>query len=154
MRPPRKPVTGNEQKSVKPIIRKLLTQHGWFWWATPATMYSQSGITDLCAVKAGMFMAVEAKFGRNDPSPTQMGYLNSVRAESHFAFVVRETTLDAFGKFLGALDASIACASKGEVPPPEIGAGMLDAIKELSDKEVLDPTHFRHASMLAARKRQ
>lgn len=149
----RKPKTGNEQKSVKPKVRKLLTQHGWFWWATPATMYSQSGIADLCAIKSGMFMAVETKFGRRDPTPLQVAYLNSVRAEDHFAFIVRDTTIAAFARFLTALDKSIEFASRREIAPAEIGGAMLDAIKEMGDSEVLNPAAFDRASKAAAQRR-
>ena len=133
----RKPKTGNEQKTVKPKIRKLLDKHGWFWWATPATMYSQSGISDICAVKQGMFLAVEAKFGRNDPTPTQMAYLDSIRACDHFAFVVRETTLDAFETFLTCLDKSIEYAANNQIAPPEVGGPLLDAIKALGDTQTV-----------------
>ncbi len=136
------PKTGNEQKTVKPKVRKLLSKHGWFWWATPATMYSQSGIADLCGVKKGMFMAVETKFGRNDPTPMQVAYLNSVRAEDHFAFVVRDTTLDAFEQFLIYLDKSIEIAGQQQVPGPDIGGPMLDAIQRLTETEILNPIAF------------
>jgi hypothetical protein len=133
----RTPKTGNEQKTVKPKIRKLLTEHGWFWWATPATLYSQSGIADILAIKTGMFMAVEAKFGRNDPTPMQVAFLDSVRAEQHFAFVVRDTTLDAFEQFLVYLDKSIEIAARQEVPSADIGGPLLDAMQRLHSTEVL-----------------
>ena len=148
----RKPKTGNEQKTVKPKIRKLLDKHGWFWWATPATIYSQSGIADICAVKQGMFMAVEAKFGRNDPTPTQVAYLNSIRAEAHFAFVVRETTIDAFAQFLEYLDKSIDYAARQEIAPPDIGGPMLDAIKRMSDTEIVNSARFKRVAEAAARR--
>ncbi len=150
MRPPRKPVTGNEQKSVKPRVRKLLDKHGWFWWGTPATMYSTAGIADILAVKSGMFLAIETKFGDNDPTPTQVAFLNSVRACDHFAFVVRETTLDALATFLRTLDESVAYATRNEVAPPEIGGPMLDAIKEMGDKEILKPDRFAKLSKVHA----
>ena len=149
----RKPKTGNEQKTVKPKIRKLLDKHGWFWWATPATMYSQSGISDILAVKAGMFLAVEAKFGRNDPTPMQVAYLNSVRAEQHFAFVVRETTIDAFEMFLDMLDRSMEYAAQQQVPPADVGGPMLDAIQRMGDTEILNAAEFERQSKAYETKR-
>lgn len=132
--------TRNEQNFVKPRVRKILTDHQWFWWITPANMYGRTGVSDYCAVKAGMFMAVETKFGPRDPTPMQVGYLDSIRACNHFAFVVRETTLNAFETFLDMLDKSIALYPA--VAPAEIGGPMVDAIKRMSDTEILDPLAY------------
>jgi Holliday junction resolvase hjc len=126
----KKPQTKNESH-VKAATKKLLDKHGWFWWMPPASQYGRSGLSDIMAVKTGMFMAIETKFGSNNPTPLQLGYLESIRAHDHFAFVVRETSLDALGRFLDYLDQSIAIAARGSVPSPEVGGPMLEALREM-----------------------
>ncbi len=136
----------NEARAVKAPVKKLLTEHGWFWWMPPANQYGASGVADIHAVKQGMFMVVETKYNRNDPTPLQMGFLTSVRAERHFAFVVRETTVDAFKRFLHYLDLSLEVAARDEVPGPEIGGPMLDAINEMAASEILSAARFNRAA--------
>lgn len=140
-RPPKQtrfPKTGTEQSRVKPKVRKLLDKHGWYRWPTPATKYGLSGVSDTLAVKMGMFIAVESKFSRNDPTTLQKQFLGNIRAQQHFAFVVRETTLDAFATFLEYLDQSIAWVAAGKgTPPAEIGGPLTEAIRVLTETEVL-----------------
>jgi hypothetical protein len=133
------PNTQNESH-VKARVKKLLSKHQWFWWMTPANGFGRSGISDFCAIKQGMFLAIETKYGSNDPSAMQTAYLDSVRACDHFAFVVRDTTLDAFEMFLVYLDKSIEFSARQEIPPAEIGGPLLDAIKRLIDTEKLKGT--------------
>lgn len=77
-------------------------------------------------------MAIETKFGSNKPTALQVGFLNSVRAEDGFAFVVNEKNVEWLEAFLGALDRSIAAQSRKEDVAPEDGAMMLNAIDALS----------------------
>ena len=140
---------GTEAKSVKAPVKKLLTKYGWFWWMPASNQFGRSGVADILAIKSGMFLAIETKYGRNDPTPMQIGFLNSVRAEDHFAFVVRETTVLALGRFLDNLNQSVEFAAKGQIAPAEIGGAMLDAIKAMTDSEVLDPKRMEKAMRLA-----
>lgn len=135
-----KPPSFKNESHVKKDVKKLLDKHNWFWWMTPANGYGKSGVADFCAAKQGMFMVIETKANRNDPTPMQVGFLNSLRAADHFAFVVRETTMDAFGQFLDLLDKSIAYSAKGEVPPVHIGGPMLDAIQAMLTQEKVKGT--------------
>lgn len=76
----------------------------------------------------------------------QVAFLSSVRAEGHFAWVVRDTTMDAFEAWLVGLDASIEYAARKEIAPPEVGGPMVDAIATLMNTEVLNPERFRRAA--------
>lgn len=136
------PDTGNEAKSVKAPVKRLLTKHGWFWWSPPANQFGGSGISDIHAIRRGMFMVVETKYKDNDPTPLQMAFINSVRAEDHFGFVVRETTTQAFSIFLANLNLSMEYSAKGIMPPQEVGGPLLDAIKLMSDTEILSRARF------------
>lgn len=142
---------GTEGRTVKGPVKKLLNKYGWFWWMPAASQFGRSGVSDFLAIKKGMFLAVETKYGKNDPTPMQIAFLNSVRAEDHLAFVVRESTLLAFGQFLNYLDQSIEYAGRQEVAPANIGGAMLDAIKAMTETEVLDPARLEKEMKKAAR---
>lgn len=124
--------TFQTEKDVKAEVKKLLDQHGWFWWMPPANGFGKAGIADFNAIKKGVFLAVETKFGPRKPTNMQVGYLNSVIAEDGFGFVVNETTLNSFGIWLAAFDRATTAVSQGEKPNDEDGAAMLDAIHTLT----------------------
>jgi hypothetical protein len=116
---------------VKKAVKKILDKHGWYWWMPPANGFGRAGIADINAVHAGVFMAIETKFGSNKPTPMQVGFLASIRAEGGFAFVVNEKRVDTLAKFLDAFARSIDAGVKGGKVADEDGALMLDCIREM-----------------------
>lgn len=136
------------EKDVKKGVKAILDKHGWFWFMPPANGYGKSGISDIIAMRHGTFMAIETKFGTNKPTPMQIGFLNSVRQEDGFAFVISDRNIDWFGAFMESFDAAVVEQSHGREVPPEHGARMLNAIAELSNK-LLD-TAAQTASVIEA----
>ena len=122
------------EKDVKKKTKVILDRHGWFWWMIPANGYGKSGVSDFHAFKTGTFMAIETKFGSNKPTALQIGFLNSVRREDGFGFVVNDKNIDWLEVFCAAFGRSTAAASRGEKPDANDGATMLNAIAELSNK--------------------
>ncbi len=116
---------------VKKAVKKLLDRHEWFWWMTPANGFGKSGISDFCAIKHGVFIAIETKYGTNKPTPMQKAYLGSVMAQKGFAFVVSDRNIDALEKWLVAFDSSVQSVAENKQVSHEDGAGMLDAINAL-----------------------
>jgi len=110
------------ERDVKVKIRNYLTEHEWFWWNVPMNSYAKSGISDIHAVD------------KEDPTEVQKGFLTSVAAEEHFAFVVDNDNLPVFAGFLAALDRSMIEVSHNRKTSPEDGAVMLNAIKEMTRK--------------------
>ena len=117
---------------VKKKVKELLDRHDYFWWSPPARAFGKTGIPDIQAVKTGMFMSVETKYGSNKATEIQRAFLTTLNAAGHFAFVVNEKNLDYFEAFLGALDRSIEAAEKNKQPTPEDGAMMTNALIELT----------------------
>jgi Holliday junction resolvase len=126
------PRTFTTEKDVKAEVRKLLARHGWFWWMPGANGFGAQGVADFLALRGGVFMAVETKFGKNRPSHLQRAFLESVAVEGGFAFVVTEKTLPAFAAFLLAFDAAIA-ASGGQKVQVSDNAALLDATRVLTE---------------------
>lgn len=122
----------NNEKHVKADIKELLDKHGWFWWMPPANAYGKNGISDFHATKSGVFMAIEAKFGKNKPTELQKAFLESIRAEDGFGFVVDEERIWVLDEFLKSFAASTNAVGHEQRPKPEDGAAMLNAIRILT----------------------
>lgn len=123
------------EAKVKVDIRAALDAHGWFWWNVPMNAYAKAGISDIHAVKAGVFMVIEGKRDdKEDPTLPQKAFLSTIKSHDHFAFVVDRDNLPVFRGFLVAFDRACLAQTKGRQPAPEDGAAMLDAIREMQRK--------------------
>lgn len=120
------------EKDVKTRIRKALTKHKWFWWMPPANGFGKVGVSDLNALRGGVFLAIEAKFGSNKPTVHQVAFLSSITAESGFGFVVSDKTIEHFEKWLEAFDRSVDAHLNGGKLADEDGALMLDCIAAMT----------------------
>lgn len=120
------------EKDVKKQVKGLLDKHGWFWWMPPANGFGRTGIADILAVRKGVFLAIETKFGGNKPTPMQIAFLDSVRQEDAFGFVVCEKRLEWLQAWMESFDRAVAAASRQEQPAAEDGAMMLNAIREMT----------------------
>jgi hypothetical protein len=119
------------EKDVKKKVKALLNQYDWFWWMPPANGYGKVGISDFNALKDGVFLAIETKFGPNKPTPMQRAFLESVNTESCFGFVVNEVNFDWLETFLRHFaEQKIAIMEKRQMNN-EAGAEMIDAIRSL-----------------------
>jgi len=133
-----KPKIYKSEKDVKAQIKKLLIDRNWFVWMPPANGFGKIGISDIHALCNGVFMAIEAKFGGNKPSPHQRAFLESVAACTAFGVVVDEKTIGVFETFLDLLDKSHESvltsmkAGEGEKMSDVEGAALLDALAILT----------------------
>lgn len=124
------------EKDVKNEVKKLLTQHGWFWWMPPANGFGKGGIADINAIRSGVFMAVETKFGTRKLRPTQAAYLETIAAHEGFGFVVSDRTVETFATFLKVYDEAVEAVSQGVKPSQVDGATMLNCVAELTQPVV------------------
>ncbi len=121
------------EKDVKKQVKKLLDQYNYFWFMPPSNAYGKAGISDIIALGQGVFLAIETKFGSNKPTALQIGFLNSIRAEKGFAFVVNDKNIDWLEAWLAAFKRGADAISKQQMPADEDGAMMINAIRELTD---------------------
>lgn len=122
------------EKDVKREVKKLLDEHGFFWWMPPANGFGMTGVSDFNAIHNGVFLAIETKFGKNKPTHRQLAFLESVTAERGYGFVVNENRIGCLASFLDAFARSTEAVQKGDKPSPEDGATMLNAIKILTSE--------------------
>lgn len=131
------PKTYRNERDVKARIKQLLKQHGWFFWMPPANGYGKTGIADINALKAGVFLVIEAKFDKNTPTPMQKAFLQSIMAEGGFAFVINEKNIEWLEKWLSVFEATTKQVQelgvKDGKPTAEQGAEMLDAIRMMTE---------------------
>lgn len=122
------------EKDVKKKIKAILDKYEWFWFMPPANAYGKSGIADIIAIRHGTFLAIEAKFGTNKPTAQQTGFLNSIRDQHGFAFVVSDRNIDHLEKWCGGFARAVEAVADQKTPATEDGSMMLNAIAELSNK--------------------
>ena len=121
------------EKGVKAMIKRLLDYHGYFHWMPGASGYGTQGVSDHLALKDGVFLAVEAKFGRNKPKPVQKAFAAQIMANNGFAFCVTEKNIDHFAWWLESFAETVAAQVAGQPVPDEHGARMLNSISVLTD---------------------
>lgn len=120
------------EADVKRRVKKLLEQHKWFWWMPPANGFGRTGISDFNALRDGVFIVIETKFGKNKPTPMQVGFMESVLSESGMAFVVNEENMAAFETWLTHFDNAVTAQAEERDVDPADGAAMLDAMREMA----------------------
>jgi len=94
--------TGPEGK-VKAAVRKMLVNHGIYYFMPPGMGLGRSGIPDIIGCKNGKFIAIECKAGYGKATALQERELNAIAAAGGFACLVNETCLDELEERLVAL---------------------------------------------------
>lgn len=123
----------HNEKGVKTFIKRLLDFHGWFTWMPAANGYGLQGVSDHLALKTGVFLAIEAKFGSNKPKPQQKSFAAQVIANDAFAFCVNEKNIDHLAMWLESFEIATQHEMQKLEVPPEHGARMMNAMSALTD---------------------
>lgn len=122
-----------KEADVKRAIRRIFDHYGWFHWMPAANGFGQQGVSDHLALKDGVFVVVEAKFGTNKPRPTQKAFAAQVLANDAYAFCVTDRSIDHLVWFLDSFEAAVLAQRQGQPLPDEHGSRMLNAIAALTE---------------------
>lgn len=122
-----------DEKGVKENVKRLLDAFGYFWWMPPANGFGKVGVSDFHALKNGVFIAIETKFGSNKPTVHQKAFLESVQACEAFAFVVTDKNLEWLKSFLDDFQGQTDLVASEQKMSNDAGARMLDAIRALTE---------------------
>lgn len=128
-----KEISYKNEKDVKKRVRKLLEDRNWWPWMPPANGFGKVGISDFHALRDGVFLAIETKFGYNKPTVQQRAFLETILSKGGIGLVVNDKNIWAFEKWLDLFDKSAAAQSKREKIPDEDGAAMLEAMRLLTE---------------------
>lgn len=96
----------SDEGDVKKAIKALLKKHGWWYFMPKANQFGVNGIPDFICLKNGVFLGIEAKFGRNKPSDLQDSRMKEIRANGGYAVWINEARLEQLDKLLGVLGAA------------------------------------------------
>lgn len=121
------------EKGVKAKIKQLLDLYGYFHWMPSANGYGAQGVSDHLAIKDGVFLAVEAKFGSNKPKPMQKGFAAQIIANDGFAFCVNEKNIDHFAWWLESFAVATEHQTEGMEVPEDHGSRMLNSMHVLME---------------------
>ena len=113
-----KPRTYKSEADVKKHVKHLLKDYNYYWWMPGANGYGSQGVADFLALKGGLLIAIETKFGSGKTTALQEKFLLDVARNGGLAMVVRETNLDVLSAGLAALNARMAISE----PNPPITA--------------------------------
>ena len=81
---------------VKDRIKKILKAHNIYYAMPMGTGYGNAGVPDfLCCVK-GMFVGVEAKADKGQPTALQLKNMSAIEASGGHAWLVNELNMDMF----------------------------------------------------------
>ena len=81
---------------VKDRIKKILKAHNIYYAMPMGTGYGNAGVPDfLCCVK-GMFVGVEAKADKGQPTALQLKNMSAIEASGGHAWLVNELNMDLF----------------------------------------------------------
>ena len=117
---------------VKAEVKKVLDEFGYFWWMPPANAFGKSGASDFHAIKAGVFLSIETKL-KHTLTENQRAFLNTIRAEDGFGFVVRGDEGVAWLRvFLESFSNAAKATANKLTPTDEDGAAMINAIDALT----------------------
>lgn len=91
------------EKLVKDAVRKILNNHGAYWFMPRGTGLGTSGIPDFICCHHGWFIGIETKSGKNKPTSLQEQQLKEIHKHRGFALVINENNLGALDRLLGLL---------------------------------------------------
>jgi len=89
-------VAQTPEGKVKDRIKKILKAHNIYYAMPMGTGYGNAGVPDfLCCVK-GMFVGVEAKADKGQPTALQLKNMSAIEASGGHAWLVNELNMDLF----------------------------------------------------------
>jgi len=91
------------EKKVKDKIKKILEEHGAYYFMPATGGYGKSGVPDIVACLRGKFIGIECKANGNKPTALQEKNLNNIMGVGGFAVLVDEGGIPMFDKFLEQL---------------------------------------------------
>ena len=79
-----------DEAAVQRLVRRVLNKAGVFEFVPPAGAYSVAGISDILAVKNGLFIAIECKYKYNKPSENQLVFGRNVQKAGGYFCIINE----------------------------------------------------------------
>lgn len=133
LQPPIDTSRWKKENNVKDCVKRLLDVHGWFHFPMAAGGYGAPGLPDRAALKDGVPLYIECKFGKGKVTALQRAFGAQVIANDAYAFCVNERNIDHLAWWLESFEIAKQCQMRGQEVPAEHGARLLNAISVLTD---------------------
>lgn len=97
------------EKDVKEDVKKIFKHYGVWYFMPSMNGFGRTGIPDFVAcvpcraLKHGVFVGIETKYGNNKPTEKQLGELNDIKRAGGFAYCINEKDLQALEKAIQIL---------------------------------------------------
>jgi hypothetical protein len=88
------------EKKVKDKVKRLLAEHGAYYFMPATHGYGSSGVPDITACLAGRFFGIECKAGGGQPTALQLKNLRQLSSAGGIAIVVNETGIESLDNLL------------------------------------------------------
>lgn len=92
------------EKKVKDKVKKLLAEHGAYYFMPATGGYGKSGVPDLVACIKGRFIGIECKANGGKPTALQEKNLMDIINVGGISILVDETGIEAFRVLISSID--------------------------------------------------
>lgn len=93
------------ESRVKDKVKKLLDEHGVYYFMPATGGYGRSGVPDFVCCFRGRFFAIECKAGDNNPTALQQREMTRITEAGGISYVARDDSLHLLPTLLAAIDA-------------------------------------------------
>ena len=90
------------EKKVKDAVKKILNEHGAYYFSPVTGGYGSSGVPDIVACVHGVFFGIETKAGKGKPTALQEKNLMNIMNTGGVAILINENGLEEFKAFMKA----------------------------------------------------
>jgi len=74
------------ERTLQHKVVAYLRANDWLVWKNHGSQFSPTGLPDLCAIKDGIFLAIELKMPHKKPTPVQLAWITDINDHGHYAF--------------------------------------------------------------------
>lgn len=92
------------EKKVKDKVKKILGEHGAYYFMPATGGYGKSGVPDIVACIKGRFVGIECKANGGKPTALQEKNLMDIINKGGISILVDETGIEAFKVLISSID--------------------------------------------------
>lgn len=92
------------EKKVKDKVKKILGEHGAYYFMPATGGFGKSGVPDIVACLKGKFIGIECKANGGKPTALQEKNLSEIMNKGGLAVLVDETGIEAFKVLISSID--------------------------------------------------
>lgn len=104
--------TFRSEADVKAAVKECLKAMKAWYFMPSMNGFGRAGVPDIVGILNGVPFAVEAKFGRNKPTPAQKGELVAMTNAGAVAMIINETLIEVFVDIMSDIELGLLPRAK------------------------------------------